>query len=531
MSDSVPPPPFIVTTSVSKAYYKGLPSEPPLIATTKPNPIDAPTGPEAYTVLKELRYLGEHPLATLWDNGLAGELSSSLASMDVKWSSLDLLHIPNVGEPSGPAIVWIGVEPGGLSFEDGSKVAIDCHQLIGTHGVRDYCVEIRESRVSREARNRFLNPVLQSNATFSARDPYTATLGIPIAPKNRPFVQGTGGLFLSAGGDDKSIYLITARHVVLPIDDANQEYIRKNESRRREEVLVLGTSAFDNKFDAITHEISCQLSGMTGARERTLLFQGRDDPESVKECLEAEKQYKAAEEGIRELDALQKEVKIHWEGIENRVIGELTWAPPIILSTKPDEYTLDLAVIKLKPGTLDALNYRGNTINIGNKIPRIDFMNKMYLHYTSGSSFKYPPDGLVKLAGQVPESALFDLPMRDVNKEPCLIVFKNGAATGTTTGRANRVSSYTRRYFAGKYQESREWPVIATDKRSVAFSSRGDSGSCVADAYARVGGIITGGGGATDTSDVTYVTPISFIMKVLQKNKIFKYAHLNPQLT
>ncbi|CUS12722.1 unnamed protein product [Tuber aestivum] len=232
MSDPVPTPPFMVTTSVSKVYYKGLPSEPRLIATTKLNPFDAPTGPEAYTVLKELRYLGEHPLATLWDNGLAGELSSSLASMDVKWSSLDLLHIPNVGEPSGPAVVWIGVEPGVLSFEEGSKVAINCHQLIGRHGVGDYCVEIRESRIFREAGNRFLDPVPESNTTFTARDPYTATLGIPITPKNRLSVGGTGGFFLSAGGDDKSIYLVTARHVVLPIDEnSNQEYIRKNESR------------------------------------------------------------------------------------------------------------------------------------------------------------------------------------------------------------------------------------------------------------------------------------------------------------
>jgi hypothetical protein len=42
---------------MSKVYYKGLPSKLPLIATIKPGPFEDPTGPEAYSVLKELREL------------------------------------------------------------------------------------------------------------------------------------------------------------------------------------------------------------------------------------------------------------------------------------------------------------------------------------------------------------------------------------------------------------------------------------------------------------------------------------------
>lgn len=120
--------------------------------------------------------------------------------------------------------------------------------------------------------------------------------------------------------------------------------------------------------------------------------------------------------------------------------------------------------------------------------------------------------------------------MLDANGDPCLVVFKNGAKTGMTIGRANNVSSYTRNYFAGQYQESREWPVIPTDEHSGAFSAKGDSGACVGDAFNRVGGILTGGSGATDSSDVTYLTPISFIMKVLHNTKHFQQAHLNPVL-
>ena len=117
---------------------------------------------------------------------------------------------------------------------------------------------------------------------------------------------------------------------------------------------------------------------------------------------------------------------------------------------------------------------------------------------------------------------------------PCLTVFKNGAGTGITIGKANNVSSYTRNYFAGQYQESREWPVISIEKRPSVFSTKGDSGSCVVDGLNRVGGILIGGC-SSDTKnkhcDVSYVTPISFIMNILHNTKTFELAHPNPVLT
>ncbi len=171
-----------------------MPSKPPLIATTKPDPFQEPIGPEAYFVLKGLRELGDHPLASAWDHDLADR------SLPARLSS-----------------GLIGVEFGALSFEEGSVVALHCRKLIGSHNIHDYHVEIRESRVMRQAANRFFDPVPFSDSTFTARDTYTATLGIPISAKDRPLAEGTCGFYLSASGDDKDIYLVTARHVV-PLD-------------------------------------------------------------------------------------------------------------------------------------------------------------------------------------------------------------------------------------------------------------------------------------------------------------------------
>ena len=523
--------PFVVTDNMSKAYYRGLPSNPPLIATTDPSPAELPSGPEAYSVLKELQVLGDHPLANVWDKGLAAGIYRRLNMICVNWTSIDALTIVEVGQKSsGLATVWIGVEFGALSFKEGSVVAQKClTYIIDSWGIRDCRVEIRESRVMRQAGNRCLNPVYLSDATFNVRNPYTATLGIPISAKDRPWAEGTGGFYLSAGGDDKNIYLVTARHVVLPVDkDDNKEYERNNNSKPRQDIVILGTSGFNEKLAAIDYEIEGKQYVITDAKARISLVKGKDDPESVKERMAAEQDLKRAEEGLEKLKTFHKYIATHWEAKENRVFGELVWAPPIVLSTEPGEYTLDLAVIKINPGMLDASNYLGNTINIGNKYTPQEFMKKVYLNPTSPTSFEFPATRLVTLKDQVPESALIKPPMLDDASESCLAVFKNGAKTDTTIGKANNVSSFTCTYCAGQWAVSREWPVIPTNKDSGAFSAKGDSGSCVVDAFNRVGGILTGGSGASESSDVTYVTPIFFIMKVLQKNKRFQHAHLNP---
>jgi hypothetical protein len=158
-----------------------LPSQPRLIATTKPDPFEELSGPEAYSVLKELRQLGGHPLASVWDHGSSDNLRRGLNTIGVNWTSMDALRIVEVGKSSGLAIVWIGVEFGALSFEEGSVVAVQCRTFINSYIIPNYHVEIWESRIMEQAGNRFFDPVPLSDPTFTTRDPYTATLGIPIS--------------------------------------------------------------------------------------------------------------------------------------------------------------------------------------------------------------------------------------------------------------------------------------------------------------------------------------------------------------
>jgi len=58
----------------------------------------------------------------------------------------------------------------------------------------------------------------------------------------------------------------------------------------------------------------------------------------------------------------------------------------------------------------------------------------MYPHAEARTSFKYPDDGLLQLRDVVQEGELRHPCMLDQDGEECLLVIKNGSATGLTIG-------------------------------------------------------------------------------------------------
>jgi len=138
-----------------------------------------------------------------------------------------------------------------------------------------------------------------------------------------------------------------------------------------------------------------------------------------------------------------------------------------------------------------------------------EFTRKCFPRGDAGWKFKYPKDRLLPLAGNITDERMRRPDMFDGNKEPCLLVVKNGGATGTTLGRANGIFSITREYprITSADDTSFEWAIVNYDSKSEVFSAPGDSGAIIADIQGRIGGMLTGGSGNTVTSDITYATP------------------------
>lgn len=97
--------------------------------------------------------------------------------------------------------------------------------------------------------------------------------------------------------------------------------------------------------------------------------------------------------------------------------------------------------------------------------------------------------------------------------EPAMAVVKNGRTTGTTFGWLNGLESHVRYYHLNNNSnvptlkfKTNETTIVPYAREHGAFSARGDSGSAILDRNGRVVALLTGGGGLTDVTDITFAT-------------------------
>ena len=147
------------------------------------------------------------------------------------------------------------------------------------------------------------------------------------------------------------------------------------------------------------------------------------------------------------------------------------------------------------------------------------------------ADFHVPDDLLLQLQDYVRENEMHDPQNYDVHNVKTLLAVKNGRTTGTTFGRVNGFESITREYpDHGLKVDAVEVIVLGYDTKVTGkndrFSDEGDSGAMVVDRLGRLIGPVTGGGGPTDATDKSYITPYHKLKKQIEGN--FEKAHLLP---
>ena len=494
----------------ARNYYYGLPSRPTFVASTTDKVWPPPTGPEAYTPIKVLRAVGEHKIVGFWEAGLADRVIARLTAMKVEWTSLDVVRIGIVDEHA-PVILWIGVMPESLSGENGRTVAFDARKVLYDSGIKDIEVEIRESRVFKSVGPKLLVPAFSFSPLATVSDPLTVALGLPICADQRCYGEGTGGFYVARSGVPGKIFLITARHVISSPSPANNGMIEyKNPGQPRHKVALLSDAAYKNLIASIMKEIG---RNVVTAEYQEARLQAMERMEYVEDKrVETEYLGNKAKRAIDRLGAFHQEVVSKWANPAERILGHVVLAPPLEFGVGSLGFTQDIAVVEIDPSKIDASNFHGNVIDLGTEISMGDFMTRMGF-----SHFKYPGDRLLKLCDPISVDEMRRPQTAYQDGERYIMVLKNGGKTGQTIGRANNVFSYTRYYFENSLDAiSKEWAILPADSRPGTFSALGDSGSVIVDGRGRIGGLLTGGSGTTETYDITYATPVSFVLERLE---------------
>ncbi|TFY68395.1 hypothetical protein EVG20_g3582 [Dentipellis fragilis] len=520
-------------------YYAGLPSRPRLVARSGIVPWSAPTGPEAYAVIRMLHPVGDHAVKEVWEDKLALKLHALLDSMEVKWTSTDVVRIGNADEPyrSAPVVLWIGVIPTSLSGADGVVVASKCKELlVAEYNITDVDVEIRQSIVARSAGPKLLRTDRRYfEPTPEARVPLTSTLGLPICAQSTPWAEGTGGFFITEGENSERLLLVTARHVVFPPEeDENKHFVRKNDSQRRCNVMLFGDTAFNNYLTYIKTQIRLEGFGVEYQEQRVERAEGSDDPRAKTVLKDAQRELKLARKAIEDFNALSQDISAHWTTPESRTLGHVVLSPPISfgVGSSSEGYTEDWAVVEIDASKIDASNFDGNAIDLGTRVGIGEFAGMMNFKYRRNHPFKYPIDHLIRLKGTIPDEEMRYPPILDRDEGPYTKVIKRSSTTGLSVGRANDVFSYARYYDDDnlRAETSKEWAILPFNSTPQGFSETGDSGAVVVDCHGRMGGLLTGGAGKTDRLDLTYATPVNFLFKRMEEFGI-RAPNISPVLT
>ena len=330
-----------------------------------PRPID----PEAQRVPMEARPIFKHPIALVWRE-LGRQVYEYLDSIAVKWTTIDPVRFAEAGKKDGTPFLWVGVMPGTLSRDDAEVAAVGCKDILAQSQTTDIEIAFRESIFTRFAGGpRLIDYVPSTDPAVDLCGPFTPALGLQIAPKSAPHFEGTGGLYLCEGGESDRIFLLTARHVVLPPHaHRNEVYNHKNSSQPRCRVILLGNKAYHNVLESIMRNIGHQtLLANTNKAELGRLgraVEGEDAAKIVtREKLEL--QINEREELIETLNEFHGTITKSWSTPHQRILGHVAYAPRISVGTGLKHHTEDWALVELYRDKIDWKGFKGNVLRLG----------------------------------------------------------------------------------------------------------------------------------------------------------------------
>ncbi|KAF8874483.1 hypothetical protein BD779DRAFT_1703538 [Infundibulicybe gibba] len=510
--------------------FYGIPSRAPCIFKSGPAWHER-KGPQAQSYIREARPVHGHPIAGSWLE-IGAEIYQSLDARGVKWTSIDPVAFADAGEekPFCPLLMWIGVKPETLHFEDAVVAADAIKGILTIAGFPDIEVAFRESEVTHSVCGPKLLPV----KPFTDPIPefckaFTPTLGLSIAPLRMTHYEGTGALYFRLSNDDDRVVLLTAAHVARPPPKyANTGISRNTSSQPREEIVALGNMGYRNATNsmmATIRSLALSVAAWKDSIARLGEFVDGEDAAVTKRRQENEYKTERAMWVVSNLNKLHDEVTKHRTNPEQRIIGRLLHVEPIVVHDGPNGFTRDWAFIEVYRESIDWDTFLGNKVYIGGNLSLGDYGGLMFPQPEDQADYEYPDNGLLQASGVVSDDEIRQPQHLDIHGEKALLVLKNGMATGTTIGRVNGLSSFTRVYTDyGIERTSMETAILPYDNKRGPFSAPGDSGSIILDRAGRIVALLTSGAGTGDETDVTYGTPYWWLEE--QIKKIFPGCYL-----
>ncbi|KAI9438364.1 hypothetical protein H4582DRAFT_2111739 [Lactarius indigo] len=387
-------------------------------------------------------------------------------------------------------VKWTSINP--LAYADAGEAKPSPSNILAEAGFPAIEVAFVESVVTRSvaAGSKLLSFDPLFNDFPDLRKPFTATLGLSIAPLKYPHFEGTAALYFRLDKDNKRTAMLTCAHVARPPPVyANTGMTRRNTSQVREEIVALGNGGYNNAVKAMMSTIGDLFLCIDAWNDALGRLGEPVEGENI-EVTESREEH--VELVVKATRRIEKVNAIH----DERVIGFVLHSEKIEVSVEPYSFTKDWALIELYDEKIDWPPFKGNKVYVGGNLSIADFGNTMFPQ---------------RAYGVVQDDEIRDPQHLDAHGEKCLLVVKNGSTTRTTVGRTNGLESFTRIYDDHGIEHTSIEIAVLPYKTRRKFSGAGDSETIVLARDGRILGILTGSAGPIDETDITYFIPYWWI--------------------
>ncbi|KAI0091513.1 hypothetical protein BDY19DRAFT_983828 [Irpex rosettiformis] len=505
-------------------YYVGLRGNrklgPKLIYRTSTDIFQPPYGQHRTARMMQLLTVHNHAKLSqdnLWAT-IRQETVKILDYKQIKLTSVDLVcfrwewrNEDGSREPvTSRVTIWIGVRRDSTNGDAAFDATQDILKLLEGYGIDDIDIAYRESEAHPLAGPILLAPVGDFHPLKSVIDWITTSLSLPIAGLKTLHMEGSLGFYFKSGED---LYGVTARHVLFPDTEGNDSYSYST-SAPKKNVVLMGNRAFEDLLAAIQALIGKLNAKAFGLEKNIEAYEARvagGDPQAAAGLAKFQQILQKTRNTVVELKNFFVTLKIDWADVRNRIIGHVVWSPPITGLTPPYNYTRDVCVIKLDKQKF-LPNFRGNAIDLGTEIECGKLMWLLDPQYDMPPKFDYPLDRMYRPKIFLAAADVKEANNEDIEGDSTRFVIKRGHTTLTTIGRLNGYESHQRRYSLLGNFDSVEAAVLPYDSNeSDPFSRGGDSGSAIVGTHHDFVAQLTSGTGPTDSSDITYGTPMEWL--------------------
>ena len=547
-----------LTNKYPYAWTDFYPSRAPCVY--KSGPVwDVRRGPEEQAFIREPRPVYRPDMAPCWPSTLQ-RVIGCLNDMGVQFTCITPSGWANQGEAEllCPFLLSIGVTPHSLSYDGAVAASSPVKEILASCGLPEAEVAFVEMSNKRQAGPpKFLPLDPIKDIVPEHRKPFSSALGLPIARLSSPYCEGTGALYFRLGGDSKSVALLTCAHVVHPPPPSSYSRCTQysNTIQPEDRMMALGAAGYSR----VVLDMVNQIAKHTDNVDVWNRYLKQDLPAS--RCDEITRAVDGAKSSIKALSVLHSEVTRYRSIHETRSIGWTLYSSPVQSSVQPLGYTEDWGFIRVYPSIIDEKTFLGNKVFVGTFILQSHPIplnasscchTELWLivipfpsHPSSGGKFTpaelakllYPhsqdrahnqvlDNSLLQARGVVSAVEISNPTHLDVNGRACLVALKNGGTTGTTIGRVNGLESVKRTVSEDGLIEhdSLSIAVLSYGEGHGIFTDVGDSGSIVLTREGNILGMVTGGAGSADGTDVTWITPFWWLQEQIKKQ--FPHASL-----